>query len=193
MKMKLMFLIAALVFSLSLQAGEGPKQRDIEPISATQTVQLVAVIDAIDREARTVTLTGPQGKSRTLQARPDSNNIDKVEVGDKVNVEYIQHMSIEVYEGAEGMKAGSGAMAAEAINKEGETPASMEMLTTVTTAIVKEINIEGNTFKLAWPNGEIQEYEAQQPENLKKAQVGDVVVLTFTEAIAMTLAEVPAE
>ena len=31
------------------------------------------------------------------------------------------------------------------------------------------------------------------PENLKKAQVGDVVVLTFTEAIAMSLAEVPAE
>src|SRR5210317_215143 len=158
MKMKLILLITALVFSLTVQAGEGTKMRDIEPISATQTVQLVAVIEAIDREARTVTLTGPQGNSRTIQARPDSNNIDKIEVGDKVNVEYVQHMSIEVYEGKEGMKAGAGAMAAEAVNKEGENPAGMEMLTTVTTAIVKEINIEGNTFKLAWPNGEIQEY-----------------------------------
>lgn len=193
MKTKLMFLITALVFSLSLQAGEGSKQRDIEAISATQTVQLIAVVDAVDREARTVTLKGPQGNSRTIQAREDSNNIDQVEVGDKVNVEYVQHMSIEVYEGEEGAKPGIGAMAAEAINKEGENPAGMELLTTVTTAVVKDINIEANTFKLLWPTGEILEYEAQKPENLKKAEVGDVVVLTFTEAIALELSEVPAE
>ena len=193
MKMKLMFLITALIFSLSLQAGEGSKQRDIEPFSATQTVQLIAVVDAVDREARTITLTGPQGNSRTIQAREESNNIDQIEVGDKVDVEFIQHMSIEVYAGEEGMKAGAGAIAAEAFNKEGENPAGMEVLTTVTTAIVKDINIEANTFKLAWPSGEILEYEAQKPENLTKAQVGDVVVLSFTEAIAMSLAEVPAE
>jgi hypothetical protein len=67
------------------------------------------------------------------------------------------------------------------------------MITTVATATVEEINIEANTFKLKWPGGEIKEYEARDPENLKKADVGDLVVTTYTEAIALTLNEVTEE
>jgi len=192
MKMKLMLLITALVFSLSVQAAHHEAATEKPSFSATQTVQLIAVVEAVDREARTITLTGPQGNSRTIQAREDSNNIDKIVVGDEVNVEFLQNMSIEVFEN-DGMEPGSGALAASAINKEGETPAGMEVLTTVTTAVVEDINIEANTFKLRWPNGDVLQYEAQDPENLKKADVGDLVVLTFTEAIAMSLVEVPAE
>jgi len=192
MKLKFILLITALVFSLSLQAGEKAVATEKPSLSATQTVQLIAVVDAVDREARTVTLKGPQGNSRTIQARADSNNIDKIVVGDEVNVEFIQHMSIEVFEN-DGQEPGAGAMAASAVNKEGENPAGMEVLTTVMTAIVEDINIEANTFKLRWPSGDVLQYEAQDPENLKKAAVGDLVVLTFTEAIAMSLVEVPAE
>ena len=192
MKMKLFFLAATLVVSLSLQPGEAAKKVDIPPISATQKVHVTTVIDAIDREARTVTLKGPRGNTRTLQAREDSHNIDKLEVGDQVDVEFIQHMSIEVYEGV-GAEPGTGMMAAEATNKEGETPAVMAVESVVTTAIVEEINIEANTFKLRWPNGEVLEYEAQEPENLKKASIGNLVVTTYTEAIALSLVEVPAE
>jgi len=192
MKMKLMLLITALVFSLSVLAAHHEAATEKPSFSATQTVQLIAVVEAVDREARTITLTGPQGNSRTIQAREDSNNIDKIVVGDEVNVEFLQNMSIEVFEN-DGMEPGSGALAASAINKEGETPAGMEVLTTVTTAVVEDINIEANTFKLRWPNGDVLQYEAQDPENLKKADVGDLVVLTFTEAIAMSLVEVPAE
>lgn len=192
MKMKLFFLISALVVSLSLQAGEPAAKPEKPSISASQTIQLVAVVDAVDREARTVTLTGPRGNSRTLQAREDSNNIDQIEVGDKVDVEFVQHMSIEVFEN-DGQEPGAGVMAAEAVNEEGETPAVVALESVVATAIVEDINIEANTFKLRWPSGEILEYEARDPENLKKAAVGDLVVTTYTEAIAMKLQEVPAE
>jgi hypothetical protein len=192
MKLKFTLLIIALVFSLSLQAGDKAVATEKPSLSATQTVQLIAVVDAVDREARTITLKGPQGNSRTIQARKESNNIDQIVVGDEVNVEFIQHMSIEVFEN-DGHEPGTGAMAASAVNKEGETPAGMEVLTTVTTAIVEDINIEANTFKLRWPSGDVLQYEAQDPENLKKADVGDLVVLTFTEAIAMSLVEVAAE
>jgi hypothetical protein len=192
MKLKLLVLAAAMVFSLSLQAGDEAAVTEKPSFSATQKVQLTASVFAIDREARTITLRGPEGNNRTLQADEGSNNIDKIEVGDTVNVEYVQHMSIEVFAN-DGMEPGEGVMAAKAKNKEGETPAAMEMITTVTTATVEDINIEANTFKLKWPGGEIKEYEAQNPENLKKAAVGDLVVTTYTEAIALTLNEVPAE
>lgn len=192
MKLKLMLLVALLTVSLSLQAGTEAASTEKPSFSATETVQLIAVVDAIDREARTVTLKGPKGNARTLQADPDSNNIDKIEVGDKVDVEFVQHMSIEVFAN-DGMEPEAGVMAAKARNKEGETPAGMEVITTVETAVVEDINIEANTFKLRWPGGEIIEYVAQDPENLKKADVGDLVVTTYTAAIALSLQEIPAE
>ena len=192
MKLKLILLVIALTFSLSLQAGDEVAATEKPSISTTQTVKLTTVVDAIDREARTITLKGPEGNTRTIQMMEDSNNIDKIVVGDNVNVEYVQHMSIEVMAN-DGMEPGAGTMGAVARNKEGETPAGMVMETTVITATVKEINIEANTFKLKWPGGEIKEYEAQDPENLKKSEVGDLVVVTYTEAIALSLVEVPAE
>jgi len=192
MKLKLILLITALVFSLSIQAGDEAPKSEKPSLSSTQTIQLIAVVEAIDREARTVTLKGPQGNTQTINARPDSNNIDRIKVGDKVDVEYVQQMTIEVFAN-DGMEPGSGVIAASGVNKEGENPAGMEVLTSVTTAVVEDINIEANTFKLRWPNGDILQYEAQDPENLKKSEVGDLVVMTFTEAIAMALAEVPAE
>lgn len=194
MKKKLIFIFmfTALLASLSLQAGDEAAVTEKPSFSATQKVQLTTVVEAVDREARTVTLKGPQGNTRTLQAREDSNNIDQIEVGDLVNVEYVQNMSIEVFAN-DGMEPGAGVMGATATNKEGETPGVMEMQTTVVTAIVEDINIEANTFKLRWPEGEIMEYEAQDPENLKKADVGDLVVVTYTQAIALYMNEVPAE
>jgi len=192
MKFKLILVVTALIISLSLQAGDEVATVEKPSISATQTIKLTTVVDAIDREARTITLKGPEGNTRTINAMEGSNNIDKIEVGDIVNVEYVQHLSIEVLAN-DGMKPGAGTMAAVARNKEGETPAGMIMETTVTTATVEEINIEANTFKLKWPGGEIKEYEARDPENLKKAAVGDLVVTTYSEAIALSLNEVTAE
>jgi hypothetical protein len=192
MKFKILLLAIALTFSLTVQAGTEAAAVEKPSFSATQTIQLVAVVDAVDREARTITLKGPEGETRTLQADPDSHNIDKIDVGDKVDVEFVQNMTIEVFAN-DGVEPGSGIMTASGRNKEGETPAGMEMITTVATAIVEEINIEANTFKLRWPEGEIKEYVARDPENLKKAAVGDLVVTTYTEAVALTLQEIPAE
>ena len=192
MKLKLILLVTALIFSLSLQAANEAVATDKPSISTTQKIQLTTVVDAIDREARTITLKGPEGNTRTIQMMEGSSNIDKIVVGDTVNVEYVQHMSLEVFAN-DGMEPGTGTMAAVARNVEGETPAAMVMETTITTATVEEINIEANTFKLKWPGGEIKDYEARDPENLKKSEVGDLVVITYTEAIALSLNEVPAE
>jgi len=186
MKLKSVALLAVLLASLNLQAGDETGSPEKLTFTAEQEVQLTAVIDAIDLEARTVTLTGPMGNSRTLQAREDSNNIDKVKVGDQVDVKYIQNLTVQLWAN-DGMEPGEGGMTVQGTNKEGEAPAAMELVSTVETAVVEEINLEANTFKLRWPNGEVNEYVAQDPENLKKGEVGDLVSVTYTEAIALTL------
>ena len=117
---------------------------------------------------------------------------EQVHVGDTVNVEYVQNLTIEVMEN-DGSGPGEGVMTANAVNTPDQAPGGMEMTTSVVKAIVEEINIEANTFKLKMPGGEVRQFEARNPENLKRAAVGDLVITTYTEAVAIYLAEVPAE
>ena len=91
------------------------------------------------------------------------------------------------------MEADAAEASAMARTKEGEMPGVAAMDTVVVILTVEEINVEANTFKLKGPDGVVEEYVARNPENLKRAMVGDLVVMTVTEAVAITVEKAPAE
>ena len=192
MNTKTLALAAALILPLSAWSGDEQKSSDKPSISTSHTVQLSAVVEAIDMETRQVTLRGPEGNSRTLTVREDARNLDQVDVGDTVNVEYVQNLTIEVFAN-DGMEPGTGQLSAVQRAKEGEMPGMAVMDTSIVTATVEAIDIEANTFKLKWPDGEIKEYVARDPENLKKADVGDLVVVSYTEALAVVVEKTASE
>jgi len=161
-------------------------------MSTNQTVVLTAVVEAINQETREVTLRGPEGNTVSFVASEDARNLGQVEVGDIVMAEYVQSMSIEVFAN-DGTEPGAGELTVAGRSEEGDMPALTAIDALVVTATVEEINLEANTFKLKGPSGEIKEYEARNPENLKKAAVGDLVVITYTEAIALSVEKTTAE
>ena len=63
-------------------------------------------------------------------------------------------------------------------------PGMVAVDTQMIVATVEAIDLEQNTYKLKFPDGSINEYVAMNPENLKMAEVGDVVVIEITETIA---------
>ena len=192
MNTKPLMLAAALILPLSAWSGDEQQAAEKPSISATETVQLSAVVEAIDLETRQVTLRGPEGNSRMITVREDARNLDQVNPGDTVNVEYMQNLTIEVFAN-DGMKPGAGSLSAVQRAKEGEMPGMAAMDTSIVTATVEAIDIEANTFKLKWPEGVVNEYVARDPENLKKADVGDLVVVTYTEAIAIVVEQTASE
>ncbi len=121
-----------------------------------------------------------------------TRNLGQVKVGDIVMAEYVQSLSIEVFAN-EGYEPGAGELAVAGRSEEGAMPALTAIDALVVTATVEEINLEANTFKLKGPAGEIKEYEARDPENLKKAAVGDLVVITYTEAVAISVEKTAGE
>lgn len=184
-------LSALLMFAQTAIAGEASAV-DKPSMSTSQTVVLTAMVEAINHETREVTLAGPEGNSVSFIASEEAKNLGQVSVGDIVMTEYVQTMSIEVF-AAENAEAGVGGMEAMARAGEGSMPAMTAIDALVVAAIVEEINLEANTFKLRGPTGEIREYEARNPENLRKADVGDVVVITYTETIAINVEKTNAE
>ena len=192
MNIKPLLLAAAIIWPLSAWSGDEQQASDKPSISATQTVKITAVVEAIDLETRQVTLRGPEGNSRTITVSDDARNLDQVAPGDTVNAEYLQNLTIKVFTN-DGMAPGAGSMSAVKRASEGEMPGMTAMDTTIVTATVEAIDIEANTFKLKWPEGIVKEYVARDPENLKKADVGDLVVVTYTEAIAVVVEETSSE
>jgi translation initiation factor IF-1 len=61
----------------------------------------------------------------------------------------------------------------------------MEQTIIVTT--LESVNLENNTFKLKLPDGSINEYTARVPENLRRVVVGDLVVITLTDGVAIAV------
>jgi hypothetical protein len=161
-------------------------------ISATQTVEITAMVEAINHETREVTLLVSEGESVTFTASEEARNLDQVDVGDRVMAEYVQNTTIQVVAG-DGSEAAVGAISAVGRSEQGDMPGMAAINTVMITATVEEINIEANTFKLKNAEGEIHEYVARDPKNLKMAEVGDIVVITLTEAIAVVVEEVPAD
>ena len=165
---------------------------DKPSFSASQSMVVSALVEAIDHETRVVTLRKANGEAVTFTADDNVRNLAQVSVGDHLTAEYVETVSIKVM-AADGLEADAAEVSAMARAEEGAMPGFAAMDAMVVTATVEEINIEMNTFKLKGPDGVISEYTARNPENLKRSAVGDLVVMTVTSAVAIVVEEKPAE
>ncbi|HKX54607.1 MAG TPA: hypothetical protein VJN01_00795 [Xanthomonadales bacterium] len=197
--MKLIGKLTAIVPVLALSLGaslalaqEAAAPAEKPSISASQTVQLTAVVESINQETRAVVLRTPDGKLQELTVGPEARNLPQVQAGDTVTAEFVRKVDVQVY-ADDGSELGSGAMAAAGRTEEGQMPGGMAVQTEVVTARVAAISIENNTFQLQWPDGTIEEYVAQNPDNLKLAAVGDIVMITYTEAVGIVVERPTAE
>ncbi len=184
--------VALLLTGVFALAADEQAVQDKPFLVTSQTMKISAKVEAIDHESRVVTLRRPQGDTVTFTASPEARNLDQVSVGDIVTAEYVETLSIEVVAN-EGMEPESGELSAVARTEKGEMPGLIAVDTRIVTATVEEINLETNTYKLKGPDGTVNEYAARNPENLKRAAVGDLVIMTFTESVAISVEVGPAE
>lgn len=184
--MKFTAVVALLLSGTVAWAADGQTAQDKPSFFASQSTMITARVEAINHETRDVTLRGPQGNQVSFTVSQEARNLDQVSVGDIVTAEYVKSISIDVLAN-DGVGAGAGGVTAVARAEKGAMPGMAAMDAQVVTATVEEINLEANTFKLKGPDGDIQQYVARNPENLKKAEVGDRVVFTTTQAVGISV------
>jgi hypothetical protein len=194
MKMnRLGYALLLAVFVSGTAFADAHEEMERPSFHASQSMMVNAVVEAINHETREVRLRRSDGEIIEFVASEEARNLGQVDVGDVVNAEYVHSVSIEVVANDEGFEPDAGQAGAMARTKEGEMPGVAAINTQVATATVEEINIEANTFKLKGVDGTINEYTARNPDNLKRAKVGDLVVMTVTDAVAITVEEVASE
>ena len=189
-RLPIVCVIAWALFAVGVANGdEAPSKPSF---SASQTMTVTARVAAIDHETREVTLSLEDGETVSGVVGAEARNLDQVAAGDVVYAHYTESVSIEVVAG-DGSEPEVIAQSDMARTGEGRMPGVAASESTVVTAIVESIDLDNNTFKLREADGEVREYVARNPNNLRMAEVGDMVVTTTTESVVITVDKKPAD
>lgn len=191
MKFNLLIMgIVAFTMGLSPVYASGQKgATDAKPgVLEAVVTTLEATVEAVDYENRKVTLKGPEGKTVTIEVGEQVKNLPQVEVGDLVKMEYVEAVTIQVFAPGE-IAPGTTIVSTLASAEPGQKPAGVTMDKIIIVATIEAIDVEEQLVTLRGAEGKVKTVKAENPENLKKVQVGDKVMITYTEAIAISVNE----
>jgi hypothetical protein len=177
--------IAALAAPVGAQTGAAVVTKEPGKVGVAETVKIAATITAIDAATRAVTLKGPQGREVTLTAGEQVKNFAQLKVGDLVNIEYVEALTIELKKGSTApiaMTEKAGAAGA----KPGERPAGMGGRQVTIVAEVIELNAQTQVMTLKGPQRTV-EVKVKDPAQFKLIAKGDRIEATFTEAMAIAV------
>jgi Cu/Ag efflux protein CusF len=176
-------LFFAVVTALALLAGcanQKPSGR-IE-----NTIEARATVTAIDLQQRVVTLKDEKGQEVAVEVADTVANLDQIKVGDQVLASYTEALAWQVKpagQGAPGVSADTDVTT----SKPGSKPGGTVGRTLNLTATITAIDLPNGTVTLTGPGGQSQTIKARDPANLKKVKVGDLVDITYTEAVAISV------
>jgi hypothetical protein len=150
-----------------------------------QTVKVTATITAIDKATRDVTLKGPQGNELVVTAGPEVKNFDKLKVGDQVDLQYVEALTLELKKGG-GLVVARTDKAGAVGAKPGEQPAGAVGRQVTIVADVVATDPAKQTITLKGPKRTV-EMRIPDPEQFKRVAKGDQVEATFTQALAVAV------
>jgi Cu/Ag efflux protein CusF len=173
-------LLAAAVLLAGCATGGKPSGR-MEDVSEAR-----ATVTAVDPAQRMVTLRDADGDEIDVWVTDAVKNFDQIRPGDEVVVSLTEAIAWQVKPAGQGAP-GVSADAQAATAKAGEKPAATVGRSVTVTATITAIDLAQGTVTITGPGGESRTIKARDPANLRKVQVGDLVDITYSEALALAV------
>ena len=156
--------------------------------SAGEVKTATATVEAVDKEKRTLKLRTEDGKSRTVDVPEDVKAFDRIKKGDRIRLSYQESMALAVHRPGEARPEDQIKETTQQI--EGARPGRMiERKQTISGEIVS-VDTKRNVVKVKGPDGKVHEITVEDPsvrERIKDLKPGEVVQVTYTEAMAVSL------
>ena len=181
------FVLAVAIVAAPVYAQTGGAVVGTAPgkAAAAETVKITATITAIDKATRDVTLKGPQGNLVTVTAGPDVKNFDKLKVGDQVDLQYIEALTLELKKGG-GLVVGKTEQSGAVGAKKGEMPGGAVGRQVTIVADVVAVDPVKQIVTLKGPQRTV-DLRIPDPEQFKRIAKGDQVEAKFTQALAVAV------
>ena len=155
-------------------------------LSSSNVTSATATVQSINRHTRMVTLRRSDGELIRFNVGDDVKNLPQVRKGDLVNVTYYESVALHLRKpgrGHMGVTVDEDAARAQA----GELPAGAVGREVKVTSKVVQVDRRNRTTTLEVPGGERITFAVEDPAQLKRLKVGDLVQATYREAIAVAV------
>ena len=193
-------MLAVLLVAGLCQACADKPEAPVEPAAAeapveagavVETVEVSATVAEIDHATREVVLMTEDGEEYYLVVDDAVENLAQVQQGDVVIATYTEALAYEVIPGGEetGLETTVAAAAAEL----GEMPAGVVGRETTLVVTITAIDTEAPSVTFTGPAGNSRTIRVMYPEKLEGVNVGDAVVITYAEALAMSVEKAPTD
>ena len=157
----------------------------------SRTIERKATITAIDVAKRVATLKTEAGDEFEVEASPEVKNFDELKVGDMVVATYTQSIGVHIE------PAGSASPGLKETATATPAPGQAKVGREVTATLkVESVDVANNMVTLSDGAGRSAPVDVVDPrarERLKTLKPGEMVVVTYTEALALRLEKVAAK
>lgn len=179
--------IALAANPLILTACEQPRQNTA--VRQDEVSVITANIESVDRTARAILLSGPQGGLVTIHAGPDIRNFDQLKAGQRVKIMFREAWAAEIVPPGTPGGAPSAAMAA-ARAPQGAMPAGAVGAQLKTRVTIQSVDPANSRVTFLRPDGKVRTVTARRAvgqQFVSTLRPGDQVEVTYTEAVAVSV------
>ena len=163
-------------------AGE-PVAREV---AVCEAIRVTAKVIEIDAEARVVTIEGEATGRVSIKAPEPAPNFDQISVGDDVTISYYESVALELRP-ATGAEPAITAATAVSLAPRGATPGGLVVKTVQRAAVIRAIDKDSRKVQLELPAGDSVTLRVSEDLDLAGVQVGEKVIATHTQAVAIEL------
>ena len=185
---RLLFLAAAL--ALVGACATSPRPPAEKPGGREQAlIEMRAVVIGVDQKHRLLALEGDDGGRVVLPVAAEFRDFERARVGDQVVVSFTQAIAWQVKPSGEGS---TGMSTRESLSnpKPGEAPGGTIERALTITARISALDPARGTVTLSGPQGRSETLKVNKPADLETLRVGDLVDITYSEALAVGVREV---
>jgi Cu/Ag efflux protein CusF len=176
-------LAGAAVLAVGCATG---KPEQLPTYTETQTTKATATVVAVDQATRKVTLKPQDGDAFDFVAGPQVKNLAQVQAGDTVTVQYVESIALEVRRN-DGTQPDVAVAVAGGAAKPGEKPAGAIGDSITVSAVIVAIDTKTLRVTVKGPQGNLKVLQAKDPKKVAAVKVGDMVYVTYTEALAISV------
>jgi len=184
--------LTLVLFTFAVKAQE--EENIWEPREKMEEASVRGTVTAVNPETREITLMSPDGGLMTITAGEEVERFNEIAVDDIIEFDYYTYIKAEFREPTEEEKAEPVQMLVEA-GKATEEMAPAGAVGAVVKAVVtiEALNRPLMLATVSGPNGNYVSIPMEDAEFMTKLRIGQVFILTYAEAMAVSLEKVSIE
>ena len=152
------------------------------------TIEATATVEKLDLPTRMLSVKRENGEVVTVEVDPAVQNLPQVKVGDRVVVHYKEAIGASINKDAAGQPVSVDLEAGHA--KPGELPHAQAKSTTKIPVTITAVDTKSNLVSFTGADGLVRAITVESPQGqefIKQLKPGDTVVITYTEALAISV------